>query len=448
MSEVQTRNILDTKLKKAYQIIVPFGIIDEKIDSYITKIKGNYSQAGFRKGHVPAKIIKDKYAPSIMAEESEKIINENIKKLIEEKKYSLAVSPKIDIKDFEYGKDFQYDITFEILPEIPEINFDKIKITKKELELSDKDINEEIQKNISTLKDWSEKKEGSKVEDGDQVYIDYVGKIDDKEFEGGKAENHPLEIGSNSFIDTFEKQLIGAKVGDNILVKVKFPKEYHKSEFANAKAEFDVKINKIMIGQEPKLTDELVQEKFQAKDISDFKTTISDKISGEYKNLSNILFKAQLTEYLNKKFNVELPESMLNERFDKIWPEIEKKDFPKGFASDKEKNKSQEKYKKDLEKHLRCSLIFNETAERNKITVTDEDISNSISEKAKMFPGNEEMFKNFYMQNKEMLNQIQNEIFDLKILTLLEEKIQIKYKKVSLKELEKDYNNYKEGSLL
>jgi FKBP-type peptidyl-prolyl cis-trans isomerase (trigger factor) len=203
-----------------------------------------------------------------------------------------------------------------------------------------------------------------------------------------------------------------------------------------------------MIGQEPKLTDELVQEKFQAKDISDFKTTISNKISGEYKNLSNILFKAQLTEYLNKKFNVELPESMLNERFDKIWPEIEKKDFPKGFASDKEKNKSQEKYKKDLEKHLRCSLIFNEIAERNKITVTDEDISNSISEKAKMFPGNEEMFKNFYMQNKEMLNQIQNEIFDLKILTLFEEKIQIKYKKVSLKELEKDYNNYKEGSLL
>lgn len=448
MSDIQIRNILDTKLKKAYQIIVPFGIIDKKIDIYINKIKGNYSQDGFRKGHVPEKIIKDKYAPSIMAEESEKIINENIKKLIEEKEYSLAVSPKIDIKDFEYGSDFQYDITFEILPEIPKIDFDKIKIAKKELELCEKDIDEEIQKNISTLKDWSEKKEGSKVEDGDQVYIDYVGKIDDKEFEGGKAENHHLEIGSNSFIDTFEKQLIGAKIGDNILVKVQFPKEYHKAEFANAKAEFDVKINKIMIGKEPKLTDELVQQKFQAKDISDFKEVISNKISGEYKNLSNILFKAQLTEYLNKKFNIELPESMLTERFDKIWPEIEKKDFPKGFANNKEKTKSQEKYKKDLEKHLRVSLIFNAIAKRNKITITDEDVSNSVSEKAKMFPGNEEMFKNFYMQNKEMLNQIQNEIFDSKILTLFEEKIQIKYKKASLKELEKDYNNYKEESLL
>lgn len=448
MSDIQIRNILDTKLKKAYQIIVPFDIIDKKIDAYIDKIKSNYSQPGFRKGHVPAKIIKDKYAPSIMAEESEKIINENIKKLVQEKEYALAVSPKIDIKDFEYGSDFQYDITFEILPKIPEIDFEKIKITKKELDISEKDVDEEVQKNISTLKDWSEKKEGGKVEDGDQVYIDYVGKIDDKEFEGGKAENHALEIGSNSFIDTFEQQLIGAKNGDNILVKVQFPKEYHKAEFANAKAEFDVKINKIMIGKEPKLTDELVQEKFQAKDVSDFKTKISNKISEEYKNLSNILFKSQLTEYLNKKFNIELPESMLNERFDKIWPEIEKKDFPKGFTNDKEKTKSQEKYKKDLEKHLRCSLIFNKVAESNKITITDEDVSNSISEKSKMFPGNEEMFKNFYMQNKEMLNQIQNEIFDSKILTLFEEKIQIKYKKVSLKELEKDYNNYKNESLL
>ncbi|MDA7705041.1 trigger factor [Rickettsiales bacterium] len=448
MSETQVRNILDTKLKKGYQIIVPFGIINEKIDAYIAKVKGNYSQSGFRKGHVPEKIIKDKYAPSIMAEESEKIINENIKKLIEEKKYSLAISPKIDIKDFEYGSDFQYDVTFELLPEIPEIAFDKIKITKKELEVSDKDIDEEIKKTLTTLKDWSEKKEGSKIADGDQAYIDYVGKIDGEEFEGGKAQNQPLEIGSKTFIDTFEKQLIGSKIGDEVLVKVKFPKEYHKKEFADAKAEFDVKINKIMEASEPKLTDKLVQEKFQAKDIADFKNKISEKIAGESKNISNILFKSELTEYLNKKFHFELPEGMVGERFDKIWAEIEKRDFPKGFTNDKEKTKSQEKYKKDLEKHLRCSLIFGEEAQRNKITVTQEDINNSIAEKAKMFPGQEEMFKNFYLQNKEMLTQIQNEIFEMKISEFFEKNIHTKYKKLSSKDLEKDYNHYKENTLL
>lgn len=448
MSETQVRNILDTKLKKGYQIIVPFDIIDEKINNYITKIKGNYSQSGFRKGHVPEKVIKDKYAPSIMAEESEKIINENVKKLIEEEKFSLAVSPKIDIKDFEYGKDFQYDITFELLPEIPEIALDKIKITKKELEVSDKDIDKEIKKTLSTIKEWSEKKENSKIAKGDQAYIDYVGKIAGEEFEGGKAENQPLEIGSKTFIDNFEDQLIGSKIGDKILVKVKFPKEYHKKEFAGQKAEFDVKINKILEAEEPKLTDQLAKEKFNAKDISDFKTKISEKISNEYKNISNILFKSELTEYLNKKFSFDLPEGLVSERFEKVWSEIEKRDFPKGFDNDKEKTKSQDKYRKDLEKHLRCSLIFGEESQKNKISVTQEDINKSIEEKSKSFPGNEEMFKNFYMQNKEMLAQIQNEIFEEKINNFFEKNIQVKYKKVSVKELEKEYNSYKETTLL
>ena len=360
----------------------------------------------------------------------------------------MALSPKIDVKDFEYGKDFQYDITFELLPEIPEINFEKIKITKKELEVADKDIDEEIKKTLATLKDWSEKKEGSKIAKGDQAYIDYVCKIDGKEFEGGKAENQPLEIGSKTFIDNFEEQLIGAKIGDKILVKVKFPKEYHKKEFAAAKAEFDVKINKIMEATEPKLTDELVKEKFNSKDISDFKIKISEKIADNYKNISAALFKGELTDYLNKKFDFELPEGMVSERFDKIWPEIEKRDFAKGFTNDKEKNKSQEKYRKDLEKHLRCSLIFSEEAQKNKISVTQEDINKSLDEKSKLFPGNEEMFKNFYLQNKEMLGQIQNEIFDNKIADFFEKNIKIKHKKVSSKELEKDYNIYKEETLL
>jgi trigger factor len=448
MSEITIRNILDTKLKKSYQIIVPFELINEKIDKYIAKIKNNYSQDGFRKGKVPAKIIKDKYAPSIMAEESEKIINENIKKLIEEKKYSLAISPKIDIKDFEYKEDFQYNIIFELLPEIPEIDLGKITITKTKLEISDKEINEEIKKSLSTIKDWSEKEQNSQIDNGDQAYIDYVGKIDDTEFEGGSAKNQPLEIGSNSFIDTFEKQLIGAKIGDQILVKVKFPKEYHKKEFSNKKAEFDVKINKIMTAIEPELTDELVQEKFQSKDINDFKEKLSKKISDQYQNISDILFKSELSEYLNKKYNFELPKGMIDERFDKIWPEIEKKEFSNGFSNDKEKVKSQEKYRKELEKHIRCSLIINEEARRNKISVTDEDINNHIEEKAKMFPGNEELFKNFYLQNKDMLEQIQNEIFETKIFDSFEKNIQIKYKKLSSKDLEKEYNNYKKNNIL
>ena len=448
MSETQVRNILDTKLKKGYQIIVPFGMIDDKIDAYIDKIKGNYSQAGFRKGHVPEKVIKDKYAPSIMAEESEKIINENIKKLITEQKFSLAISPKVDIKDFEYGKDFEYSVVFEIMPEVPAIDFEKIKITKKDLEIAEKDIDEELKKNLAILKDWKEKSEDAKVKKGDMVNINYVGTIDGKEFEGGKAENQQLEIGSKSFIDNFEDQLIGCKKGDDVTVKVKFPKDYHKKEFSAKKAEFAVKINSISEAAEPKLTDKIAQEKFQSKDIADFKEKIKNKIAEDYKNISNILFKSELTEYLNKKFNFELPEGLINERFDKIWPEVEKKQFANGFENDKEKTKNQDKYRKELEKHLRCSMIFNSEAEKAKITIDDKDVDQSIDEKAKMFPGNEEMFKNFYKQNKEMLTQLQNEIFEKKITDLFEDKIQTKYKTVSLKEMDKDYSAYKEDFLL
>jgi trigger factor len=446
MSEILTQditinNIIDEDLEKKYQVIIQFATIDKKIDDYILKIKGNYSQSGFRKGYVPAKIIKDRYLQSIMAEESQKIINENIKKIIDENNLALAISPKIDIKKFEYGHDFEYEVTFEMMPKVPKIGFDKIKITKSQPNITQKDIEEETTKSLAILKKWSEKSDDKKSNKKDSLNINYVGKIDGKEFEGGKAENQDLEIGSKKFIDDFEDQLVGAKKNDQIKVKVKFPKEYHNKELSGKKAEFDVTINKISSSELPEITDELIKEKFNLDNLSQLQDQSKEKISKEYQNFSNFIFKLELSDYLNKKFDFSLPEGLINERFDKSWPEIEKKDFPNGFDSDKEKKKLKEKYRKNLEKDLRCSLIFSDIAKENNITIEENDIDDIISEKAKLFPGNEELFKNFYMQNEEMLQQVKSEIFEQKIIKFFEENIQTKYKSYSLKDIDKEYQS-------
>ncbi len=188
MSEIQIKNILDKKLKKDYQILVPYSFIDKRIDSEVLKIQKNYKMKGFRPGQVPVNIIKGNHENSIMAEESQKIINEVSRKIVDENKLKLAITPKIDIKTFEPKKDFEYEVSMELFPEVPEIDLSKLKLVKKEVGVTKKEIDEAVGKITANHKKWDKKSDSTKAVKGDAVNIDYIGKIDDKEFEGWKCQ--------------------------------------------------------------------------------------------------------------------------------------------------------------------------------------------------------------------------------------------------------------------
>jgi trigger factor len=439
MSEIQIKNTLDKKLKKNYQIVVPYTIIEERINKIVADVKKNYKMPGFRPGQVPDNIIKQKYESSIMADESEKIINETSRKIVSDNNLKLALTPKVEVKTFEPKKDFEYTVSMEIFPTVPDIDLKKIKVSKKEAVIDKTDIDNFINKLAKNYRKWEKQEDGYKAKSGDAVNIDYVGKIDKEIFEGGSAQGHQLELGSKSFIDNFEEQLIGKKAGDEVKVKVKFPKEYHNATFAGKAAEFEVKVNSVLSGVDPKLDDEFVKNNFGLENFTKLEEIAKEQVENNYITLSKNLFKKDLFDFLNKKYNFDLPEGLIEEQFKNIWNEVEEelKTNPDKFKNDKEKEKAKDENRKLAEKMIRNGIILSDLSEKNKITISNDDLIKEINKKAAGFPGQEKMVAEYYQKNPSAVQGLKGQILEEKAIDFIIDNAELDIKKLSVKEFDK-----------
>lgn len=437
--EVQIKNTYDKKLKKDYHVVVPYQLIELRINDYVAKVRGNFSLKGFRKGQVPVEVIKEKYGSSIMADESDKIINDTIKKIVQDNNIKLAMSPKIDIKNFEQGKDVELVATMELYPQIPEIDLSKVKVIKRETEISAADLDESLKKLLKFYRKWNAKDAAYKAKIGDSVNIDYVGKIDKQEFEGGAAKGYQLELGSKSFIDDFEEQLVGKKAGEQVRVKVKFPKEYHKEEFAGKAAEFEVKINEVLTAEMPEVNDEFIKNNFGLENKSKLEEAVRKQIEDNYQSMERNLFKKELFDFLNKKYDFELPEGLVEEQLKNIWAEVEEeiKANPEKFKNDKEKEKAKEKKRETAQRMIRCGMILSELAQLNKVEVTNEDINQEIGKILTRFPNQEKAVLEYYQKNAGAVQQLKGSIIEEKTIDFILKHPSQEKKKVSLKELDK-----------
>ena len=442
MSEINIKNILDDQLKKDYQVTVPYSVIDARIDAVIEDIKKNYKMDGFRPGHVPANLIKKKYEVSIMAEESEKIINETSEKIVNDNKLKLALPPKIDIKTFEPNKDFEYVVIMELLPEVPEIDLSKIKLNKFIVKIPQTEIENSIKQIAANHKKWQEQGADYKSKKNDAVNIDYVGTIDGKEFSGGSAKGYQLEIGSKSFIDDFEDQLIGKKAGEEVKVKVKFPKEYHSAEFAGKKAEFAVKINKVLSAEEPKVDDKFVKDNLGLDNLAKLEEAIKEQISSGYESMSRNLFKKELFDLLNKKYDFSLPAGLIESQLKKVWAEVEKelKYNPDKFKNEKEQEKAKGEKRKLAERMIRSGIILSEIAKANKIEAESDDLIAEVKKRAGRFPGQEQRMIEYYQKNPHAIHDLRGEVLEEKVIDFVIKTADITDKEVTVKDLEKEFN--------
>ncbi|MDA9818345.1 trigger factor [Flavobacteriaceae bacterium] len=439
MSEVQIKNVLDGELKKTYEIIIPNDLVEGKINHVVYDAQKNYGQKGFRRGKVPASVIKDQYSKSIMMQESEKIINETIGKIVEDGDLKLALRPNLDLKDFKEKEDIKCSLVLELFPEVPTIEIEKIKITKIAAKIADNEIQDELDRLLKTVANWNEK--DGKAKKGNAVNIDYVGKIDDVEFEGGSAKDHQLELGSKSFIDDFEDQLIGKRKGDEVKVKVRFPKEYHNDKFADKKAVFQVKINSVLEVEMPETTDGFIKEKFKVDNLAKLKEKAENDLRGRNEIISENIFKKEAIDFLNKKYDFDITEGLIEEELKKAWDKIEEelKTNPDKFKNDKEKRKAKDSQREKSTKHIRTGIIMSDLIKKNNIAVTDEDIDQELDKRCAQFPGQEELFKNYYKSNPQMLDSIKGPLLEKKIMDLILAKAVVKHKNYSIKDLEKEY---------
>ena len=440
--EAIIKNTHDKKLCKKYHITLPQQLIDKQIDDFIEKAKDSYNLKGFRKGNVPAKIIKEKHHESIMRDEAEKLIDATLKKIVTDNKYKLALQPNVEIKKIAINQDIEIEVTFELFPELSDIDLGKIKITKYEVEIGKDEVAAETKKFLKYFTKWIEQDQEYKSKLNDAVNIDYVGKIDDKEFSGGSAQNQQLELGSKSFIDDFEEQLVGKKAGDNVKVKVKFPKDYHNSEFAGKSAEFAVKINKVLSAQQQEINDEFIKNNIGYESVADFEKFIEQQLQTKYQDSAFEAFKLELFDYLNKKYDFDLPQGLIDQQTKNLWQETEEelKVNPQKFKNDKEKDKAYEK-KQDLAiKMIRCGICLNKICEDHKIQPSQEEIQNEFRKILSRFPGQEQKVAEYYQKNPETIENLKNSAREKSAINFVLSKENIEKKKIKTDDFNKFYD--------
>ena len=431
--EVQNKKGLTTVLS----IVVDKKIIQEKLDKKLFELQSKVNLKGFRPGKVPPGVIKSQFGKAVYGEVIDKMLQETSNQALVEKKIKAAGQPKIDLKTFGEGKDLNYTLEVESLPELNLANFEKYKaseyLVKIESKLIDEKINE-IAKNNKTFLDKNDKSIK-----GDLVIFDYNATVDNKKFEGSEGDNTRLVIGEDLFLKGFDEQLIGVKTNDNKIIEVKLPENYPNKDLANKKAKFQCTIKNVQIANKTKI-DETFAIKMGAKDLNDLKSLVEKQISSQYKQSLDSIIKKEILDQVETLHEIELPKNLVEQEVHTMTHNLKKEDA--------EKHKL--KNLKIAESRIKLGLILNEYGEKNNLKVSDDDVKTEIQKQIKSMPGQEKMVYDYYQKNPSATQSIKGALYEDKILSLFKSKIKLTRKNISIKDAEKiisDFNKISQNSL-
>jgi len=404
-----------------WKVIIPSSSINLKLDEKYKDLAKNVKIPGFRPGKVPVNIIKKRFSQSVISEILDTVINENLRNAFLDKKIRPSVQPSVDIEKYEEGKDLTLNVKIQKMPEVKDFDLKTISLEKSNLNIKEEDIN-------NTLNDIAKKherfvpltKKRSSL-DGDLVLFDYEGKIDNKKFENGSGKDETVVLGSNKYIPGYEEQMVGLNIGDDKEIKVKFPDDYREKSLAGKDASFHIKIKDIQERVKKIAIDDQLAKEVGEKSLQNLKEKIQDKMNNEFKTLSFLKMRRQATEMLLKKLNFELPSRMVDDEIN----------FLKSNSKDKK-----EKEIEDLAKRrVKLGVIISSISEKNKIIVEDSDLTKSVVEEAKKYPGQEQQVVKFYKENPSMMNNLRGVALEEKVMNFVVNSCKKIEKKCTMDEL-------------
>ena len=424
--QIQSKKGLQTTLS----INVDKVEIKKKLDSRLIELQNQIDLKGFRKGKVPAKVIKNQFGKAIYGEVIDKILKESTSKAIQEKKLKIAGQPKIDLKTFGEGKDLNFEIKLDLLPDIKLQSFNKFKVSDFSIKVDKKEVDERLDSLAKEYKSFEDKPSSLKSVMGDQIIFDYDATVDGKEFEGSKGKGVTIELGKDLFLKDFDKQLIGLKKDDKKNVTAFLPQNHPKKDLANKKTIFKCEIKNVKSAIKNKINDEFAK-KLGAKDLSDLSIKIKDQVSSQYLSALNSISKQEILDQLENSHKVEIPKNLLENEI-------------KSLSNDPNSNKK-ENPSKAASKRIKLGLILNECGHVNNIKVTQDEIKNEIQKQVKSMPGQEKFVYEYYQKNPSATQHIQSLIFEEKVIKFIKSKSNLIKKELSIKEAEKIITNFNES---
>ncbi len=298
-------------LVKKFKAVIEAADFEKEVQSHIQKLAKTTKLPGFRPGKAPAAMINQKFRGAAVGDALEEIIQKSVNEIVAENNLRITHEPNVKLSKFEEGKDIEFSMEVEVLPDVKLSDFSKIKLEKPMAEVPEEEINKSLEYVAQSRRETEVISQNRASKKGDIVVIDFVGTINGEEFKGGKGGDYPLELGSNSFIPGFEDQLIGLKKGDKKDVKVKFPEDYHAKDLASKDAVFSVEIKELRTLKKVEINDEFAKS-LGAKDLADLKKNVAERIKQDYEAASKMKLKRALLDILDKDYKIELPQSLVD----------------------------------------------------------------------------------------------------------------------------------------
>jgi trigger factor len=442
---MQVTETLSEGLKRGYKVVVPAQELATKLDAQLADLKNKVKINGFRPGKVPTAHLRRLYGKSVMAEIVQETVTEANRKIVEDNGLRLAQEPKIDFptdqaeveRALEAQGDLAYSVNLEILPKFDIGTFEDISLDRKVTPVPDAEVEQALRRMADNNRTFTVRDEGAAAEKGDKVAIDFTGRIDGEVFEGGTGTDIDVILGSDTFIPGFEDQLVGIKAGEQRVVKVSFPEAYAAPALAGKAAEFDVTAKAIFAPGEVELNDEFAKG-FGFDEFAKLQDAVRANIESDYARASRDKLKRALLDVLDKRYSFELPPSLVEQEFDNIWKQVEgeQQQSGKSFADENTTEEAaRADYRRIAERRVRLGLLLAEVGEQAKVQVTDEELSKSLVERARQFPGQEQAIWDYYRKNPEALASLRAPIFEEKVVDHIIAQAKVSDSEVSKEEL-------------
>ncbi|WP_430912073.1 trigger factor [Methylobacterium sp. sgz302541] len=437
---MQVTETLSQGLKREFQVLLGADELENRLTTELSALKDKAQIKGFRPGKVPVAHLRKLYGKSVMADVLQNAVNEANQKIVSENDLKLAFEPRIEFpedkgvvdKALDAKGDIAFKVALEVLPTFELADLSDVSLKKLVAKPSDAEIDEALERMAGQNKPFAEREEGAAAETGDRVTIDFVGRIDGVEFEGGKAEGVDLELGSGSFIPGFEEQLVGAKAGESRLVKTAFPEGYQAAHLAGKDAEFDVTVTKVQAPGEV-VIDDAFATGLGMESLEKLREAVSNAIGTDFEAASRRKLKKELLDALDAKYAFDLPPSLVHQEFASVWAQVEQDLKTRGKTFEDEdttEEKAQAEYRKIAERRVRLGLVLAQVGESADIKVSDEEVNQALIARVRQFPGQEQQVWDFYRKNAQALAELRAPLFEEKVVdhvlgqvTLVEEPV-------------------------
>jgi trigger factor len=434
MQVTETKN---EGLKRSYAIRLPADELEAKVTEKLEEARKDFQMKGFRKGKAPVSLMRRMFGKSVLGEAMQEKIDAAMREHFEATGDRPALQPEVKMEsgDWQEGQDVEVSMTYEALPEVPEVEFAAIKLEKLVAEPEDAEVEQALENLASSAKVYEDRKTGEDAQDGDQVVIDFRGSVDGEAFEGGAAEDFPLVLGAGGFIPGFEEQLVGARADDSLDVEVTFPEDYGAKHLAGKAVRFAVTVKAVKAPKPAPVDDELAK-RYGADSLDDLKQQIRERLAAEYAGAARSILKRRLMDALDERVSFELPPTLVESEAKQIAHQLWHEAHPDHHGHDHDPVEPTDEHVQLAKRRVRLGLLLAEVGNKAEVKVSEQEMQRAMIAQARQYPGQERQFLEFLQKNPQAQGQIRAPLFEDKVVDYILELAEISEKPVSKDELQ------------